>query len=266
MYRRICLRVLLEIINFLFYIEIVKYKKSKIACCFEVYGGDEMIKENVKRILAELPEGVHLEAAAKTRTAEEILEAIEAGVEIIGENYMKDVKAVYPAIGKKAEWHFIGTPETQKHDLLKRKNLEIFDMIETVGSLKIAQEIDEKCRSINKIMPVLIEINSGRETQKSGVMPEDAENLIKKIAQLKNIKVMGLMTMGPRFGNPDDSRVYFSETKKIFNKIKQLDISNIEMKYLSMGMTNSYKVAIEEGANIVRIGTKIFGERQAQKL
>ena len=221
-----------------------------------------MIKKNVKKILAELPEGVHLEAAAKTRTAEEILEAIEEGVEIIGENYMKDVKAVYPAIGRKAKWHFIGTPETQKHDLLKRKNLEIFDMIETVGSVETAEEIDEKCRNINKIMPVLIEINSGREPQKSGVMPENAENLIKKIAQLKNIKVMGLMTMGPRFGNPEDSRAYFAETKSTFDRIKQLAIPNIEMEYLSMGMTNSYKVAVEEGANIVRIGTKIFGERQ----
>ena len=221
-----------------------------------------MIKDNVKGILEELPQGVQLEAAAKTRTAEEILEAIEAGVEIIGENYMKDVKAVYPAIGKKAKWHFIGTPETQKHDLLKRKNLEIFDMIETVGSLEIVREIDEKCRNINKIMPILIEINSGREPQKSGVMPENAENLIREAALLKNIKVMGLMTMGPRFGNPEDSRAYFALTKSIFDKIKQLNIPNIEMKYLSMGMTNSYKVAIEEGANIVRIGTKIFGERQ----
>jgi pyridoxal phosphate enzyme (YggS family) len=221
-----------------------------------------MIKDNVKRILEELPQGVQLEAAAKTRTAEEILEAIEAGVEIIGENYMKDVKTVYPSIGKKAQWHFIGTPETQKHDLLKRKNLEIFDMIETVGSLEIVREIDEKCRNINKIMPVLIEINSGREPQKSGVIPENAENLIRKAALLKNIKIMGLMTMGPRFGNPEDSRAYFALTKSIFDKIKHLNIPNIEMKYLSMGMTNSYKVAIEEGANIVRIGTKIFGERQ----
>ncbi len=221
-----------------------------------------MIKENVEKILSELPKSVHLEAAAKTRTTEETLEAIEAGVEIIGENYMKDVKAVYPAIGRKAKWHFIGTPETQKHDLLKRKNLEIFDMIETVGSVEIAEEIDEKCRNINKIMPILIEINSGREPQKSGVIPENAENLIKKIAQLKNIKIMGLMTMGPRFGNPEDSRAYFAETKSIFDKIKQLAIPNVEMEYLSMGMTNSYKVAIEEGANIVRIGTKIFGERQ----
>jgi hypothetical protein len=110
-------------------------------------------------------------------------------------------------------------------------------------------------------MPVLIEINSGREEQKSGVLPEDAERLVKDISSLKNIRVEGLMTMGPRFGDPEDSRPYFSETRSLFNEIKGLSLANIDMKYLSMGMTNSYKVALEEGANIVRIGSKIFGER-----
>ena len=103
-------------------------------------------------------------------------------------------------------------------------------------------------------MPVLIEVNSGREKQKFGVFPENVEELIKNVSQLKNIKVVGLMTMGPLSGDPEDARPYFIETKKIFEKIKTL-------KYLSMGMSNSYKIAIEEGANIVRVGTKIFGER-----
>ena len=221
-----------------------------------------MIKENVKKILEELPEGVELEAAAKGRTAEEITEAIEAGVRIVGENYMRDLKKVYPFVKKKAEWHFIGTAEKEKHDLLKRKSLEIIDMIETVDSVEIAMEIDERCAKISKIMPILIEVNSGREPQKSGVMPEDVEKLIRKIAQLKNVKIMGLMTMGPRFGNPEDSEPYFIETKKLFDKIKNAGIENVEMKYLSMGMSNSYKVAIRVGANLVRIGTKIFGERK----
>jgi uncharacterized pyridoxal phosphate-containing UPF0001 family protein len=99
------------------------------------------------------------------------------------------------------------------------------------------------------------------EKQKSGVLPENAEQLIKEISELSNIKVMGLMTMGPRFGNPEDSRPYFITTRKIFDRIKALELPNIEMRYLSMGMTNSYPIALEEGANMVRIGTKIFGER-----
>jgi hypothetical protein len=110
-------------------------------------------------------------------------------------------------------------------------------------------------------MPVLIEINSGREEQKSGVLPEDAERLVRDVSSLRNIKVEGLMTMGPRFGDPEDSRPYFAETRKVFENIKVLNLANADMKYLSMGMTNSYRVALEEGANIVRIGSKIFSDR-----
>jgi hypothetical protein len=110
-------------------------------------------------------------------------------------------------------------------------------------------------------MPVLVEINSGREQQKSGVFPEKTEQLVREISGLNNIRVMGLMTMGPRLGNPEDSRPYFVATKKIFERIKKLNLPNIQMRYLSMGMTNSYKIALDEGANMVRIGSKIFGNR-----
>ncbi len=216
------------------------------------------IRQNVATILSELPEGVELVAAAKTRTPEEILEAVEAGVKIIGENYVQEAVRAYEVVGRKAKWHFIGT--LQRHNV-RRKTVEAFDMIETVDSLTIALEIDKRCGQVNKVMPVLIEINSGREEQKSGVFPENSERLVREISTLQNIKVMGLMTMGPRFGNPADSMPYFVETKRVFERIKRLNLPNVEMKYLSMGMTNSYKIAIEEGANIVRIGSKIFGER-----
>ena len=218
----------------------------------------KLIEQNVARLLAEIPAGVELVAAAKTRTAEEILEAVQAGIKIIGENYVKEAREAYKLVGKRAKWHFIGT--LQKHNV-RRNVLELFDMIETVDSLDIAGEIDKKCAQIGKIMPILIEVNSGREPQKSGVLPDDAEQLVREISSLGNIKVTGLMTMGPRFGNPEDSRPYFVETRKIFDKIKGLGLPKVEMRYLSMGMTNSYKVALEEGANIIRIGTRIFGER-----
>ena len=110
-------------------------------------------------------------------------------------------------------------------------------------------------------MPVLIEINSGRETQKSGILPEEVDDLVSEMTTLINIRVLGLMTMGPGFGDPNDARPYFRETKTVFDRIREMNIPNIEMRYLSMGMSNSYKVALEEGANIVRIGTKLFGER-----
>ncbi len=216
-----------------------------------------MIKQNVTRILSELPEGVQLVAAAKTRQPAEILEAIEAGIQIVGENYVQEAERAYELVGNRVKWHFIG--HLQKNKV--KKAVGLFDMIETVDSIAIAGEIDKRCAQIGKVMTVLIEINSGREEQKSGVFPEDTEQLVKEISALHNMKVMGLMTMGPGFGNPEDSRSYFVETKKIFEKIKGLNLPGVEMRYLSMGMTNSYKVAVEEGANIVRIGSKIFGER-----
>lgn len=216
-----------------------------------------MIAENVKKIIEELPEGVQLVAAAKARTPQEILEAVEAGVSAIGENYVQEALEAFNLIGHRAKWHFIG--HLQKNKV--KKAAEIFDVIETVDSLKIAREIDKRCSNIGKVMPVLVEINSGREPQKFGILPEEAETFIKEIAVFENMKIEGLMTMGPAFGDPENARPYFIETRKIFERIKTIDISNVEMKLLSMGMTNSYKVAIEEGANIVRIGTKIFGPR-----
>ena len=220
-----------------------------------------MIRQNVSKIIGELPVGVQLVAAAKTRKPEEVLEAIEAGIKIIGENYVQEAERAYEVVGSKVKWHFIG--HLQKNKV--KKAVRIFDMVETVDSVEIAREIDNRCAQIGKIMPVLIEVNSGREIQKSGVLPEGVEKLAREISVFPNIRLMGLMTMGPRFGNPEDSRPYFVETRKEFEKLKKLDLPNTEMKYLSMGMTNSYQIALEEGANIVRLGSKIFGERDYEK-
>jgi hypothetical protein len=198
-----------------------------------------------------------LVAAAKGRSPQEILEAIEAGVQIIGENYVQEAERAFAVIGHRAQWHMIGHLQKNK----AKKAVAIFDMIETLDSVHLAQELEKHCARMNKVMPVLIEINSGREPQKSGVFPEDAEALIKAVAPLPHLKVVGLMTMGPRFGNPEEARPYFRETKSLFDYLRTLNIPNVEMQYLSMGMSNTYQIALEEGANIVRIGTKIFGER-----
>lgn len=215
------------------------------------------IKQNVRQILNELPAGVQLVAAAKTREPRETLEAVDAGIKIIGENYVQEAERAYQVVGDRVEWHFIG--HLQKNKV--KKAVELFDMIETVDSTDIAREIDKRCAQAGKTMPVLIEINSGREEQKWGVYPEDAESLIREISALENIRVMGLMTMGPPGGRPEDSRPCFTETKRVFERIKEINLPNVEMKYLSMGMTDSYRIAVEEGANIVRIGSRIFGER-----
>ena len=218
-----------------------------------------MIKENVSKILEELPEGVNLVGAAKTRSPQEVLEAVEAGLEIIGENYVQEAERAFEAVGGKAKWHMIGHLQSNK----AKKAVTVFDLIETVDSIKLARAIDRACGKIDKVMPILMEINSGEESQKAGVMPEDAISLARDMSELNNIKLMGLMTMGPLAGDPEDCRPYFQKTKKLFEKIKAMGLPGVEMKYLSMGMSNSYKVALEEGANVVRIGTKLFGERES---
>jgi pyridoxal phosphate enzyme (YggS family) len=215
------------------------------------------IKENIRELMSELPAGVELAAAAKGRTPGEVAQAVEAGVGIIGENYVQEAEEARGVVGARVSWHMIG--HLQKNKV--KKAVALFDMIETVDSVNLAREIDRRCAETGRVMPVLVEVNSGREEQKTGVLPEDAEQLIREISRLPNIKVMGLMTMGPRFGAPEDSRPYFVITRRLFDRIKAMNLPNVEMRYLSMGMTNSYRVALEEGANLVRIGTKIFGAR-----
>lgn len=220
-----------------------------------------MIKDNVKKILESLPQGIQLVAAAKTRTPEEVLEAIEAGITFVGHNYVQEAEASVAAIGHQAKWHMIGHLQSNKAN----KAVRIFDMIETVDSFNLAKAIDKACRNMNRSMPILIEINSGEELQKGGVMPRDAMSVIREIAVLANIRIMGLMTMGPFSGDPEDARPYFQKTRAIFEDVEKAGIPRVEMRCLSMGMSNSYRVAVEEGANMVRIGTKIFGERDLSR-
>jgi pyridoxal phosphate enzyme (YggS family) len=215
------------------------------------------ISANVKSILAELPPGVELVAAAKTRTAAEVLEAIEAGVKIIGENYVQEAAGVFTSVGRRARWHFIGHLQTNK----VKKAVGIFDLVETVDSIALGREIDMRSAAAGKTMDVLVEVNSGREPQKAGVLPEEAEPLVRSLATLPHLRVLGLMTMGPFEGDPEDSRPYFKETRRVWEELRALAVPGAEMRHLSMGMTNSWRVAVEEGATMVRIGTAIFGPR-----
>jgi pyridoxal phosphate enzyme (YggS family) len=215
------------------------------------------IGDNVRRILRELPEGVRLVAAAKTRTPAEVLEAVAAGVGIIGENYVQEAERAYATIGKRAEWHLIGHLQKNK----AKRAAALFDMVETVDSLEIATELDRHAAEIGKQLSVLIEVNSGRETAKSGVLPEEVPLLAGEVAALRHLSLMGLMTMGPLSGDPEEVRPCFREVKRLFDELKKSAFPGAEMHYLSMGMTDSYQVAIEEGANLVRIGSGIFGAR-----
>jgi len=216
-----------------------------------------VIRENIRSVLQGLPPHVILVAAAKSRTPGEVLEAVEAGVPVVGENYVQEAAAAQAVVGRGVKWHFIGHLQTNK----VKKAVEVFDLIETVDSLKLGREINKHSGGLGKTMPILIEINSGREPQKSGILPEDAEALVRELSRLPNLKVEGLMTMGPETGDPEESRPYFRLTREIFDRFRGLPIRGVAMTWLSMGMSHSYRVAIEEGANMVRLGTLLFGPR-----
>lgn len=215
------------------------------------------IEENVAHILKTLPPGVTLVAAAKTRTPEEVEAAIKAGVTCFGHNYVQEAERLILTVGHKVKWHMIGHLQRNK----VKKAVQLFDMIETVDSWRLAVALDRHCRDADKVMPILVEINSGREARKSGVLPEEVGELVRRLSDLSSIQVQGLMTMGPRFGDPEAARPYFHATRDAFERLASLNLPNVTMRFLSMGMSNSYLAAIEEGANMVRIGTQIFGER-----
>ncbi|MBU0549068.1 MAG: YggS family pyridoxal phosphate-dependent enzyme [Candidatus Omnitrophota bacterium] len=217
-----------------------------------------MIKRNTENLLNRLPAGIQIVAATKARNPEVIKEAIKAGIKIIGENYVQEAEAKYNVLGRVVQWHFIG--HLQKNKV--KRAVEIFDMIQTIDSFEIAQAIDKACSLKKKVMQVLIEVNSAREKEKFGLFPQDVCSFIEEARQLKNIKINGLMTMGPFLKDASQLRPYFKEARRLFERVKSLNLPGVQMCYLSMGMSDSYQVAVEEGANLIRIGTAIFGRRK----
>lgn len=218
---------------------------------------DELVRQRIENLLDTIPQDVLLVAAAKGRTPAEVETVIHAGVTHIGHNYVQEAQTMIEEIGDQASWHMIGHLQRNK----VKKAVELFDVLETVDSLRLAQAIDRRCAAIERVMPVLVEINSGKESNKTGVYPEELDELVVAIAELEHIRIQGLMTMGPRFGDPEEARPYFLATRRAFERLSERNLPHVDLRYLSMGMSNSYLVAIEEGANVVRIGSKIFGSR-----
>ena len=198
---------------------------------------------------------VSLLIATKMQSAEDINFLIENGASIIGENRVQELLQKYDEIKKdKVSIHLIGSLQKNKVKYICDK----VDMIHSVDSLSLAEEINKRCAAIGRTMDVLIEINSGREAEKGGIMPEDARSFLSSLAEFKNIRVRGLMTMAPKCKSEEEYRGYFALTKSIFDELFKDDYSAI----LSMGMSNSYEYAIKEGATLVRVGSAIFGERK----
>ena len=218
----------------------------------------DSIEERARRLFSEIPPGVTVVAAAKMRTPDEVRAVLAAGISIVGENYVQEAAAAQAAVSHAvARWHLIGHLQRNK----AKDAVRLFDLIQTVDSVRLAEAVDAASRALGRIMPVLVEINSGRESQKAGALPEDAADFVRTLDRLEAIRVVGLMTMGPLVADPESMRPAFRETKRLFDGLSRLALERTKMQILSMGMSDSYRVAIEEGATMVRVGTALFGPR-----
>lgn len=233
---------------------------------------DMPIAANYIRLREEIPDHVTVIVAAKTRSVEEVIDVIDAGATDIGENYVQEAEKMRSRLAQNAhrvKWHMIGHLQTNKIN----KAIGVFDAVQTVDSMKKAVALNRRLeRAQREAMPILIEINIGSEFAKAGIRPDEhepfepyMEQLVTDMSQFDHLRIEGLMTMGPRLGDPEHSRPYFRRTKRLFERLAALDLPNVQMRTLSMGMTNSYRVAIEEGSNMVRLGTAIFGPRACSR-
>ena len=218
----------------------------------------ETINEKIKKAALKVnrnPEEIKLVAVTKTATIEQIKEAISTGVNIIGENKVQEAKEKYQILTTDIEWHLVGHLQTNK----VKYAIEIFDLIHSVDGIKLAKEIDRRSLQFGMITNVLVEVNVSGEETKYGIKPEEVEPFLKGISEFSRIRVRGLMTIAPIVEDKEEVRLYFRKLRELSKEIKKKNIKNIRMDYLSMGMTEDFEVAIEEGANMVRIGRGIFG-------
>ena len=203
------------------------------------------------------PNEVQLVAVGKTQTAESIGHAIASGARIIGENYIQEAREKFDALLRSnVQWHFIGRLQSNKAKYAVR----MFDLIHSVGSLKLAQELNKQARKACKKQQILVQVNVSGESSKSGIELQDAAELVQDILPFENLHLRGLMTMPPFFDAPEKARPYFSALRRLRDRMQ--DQLGAGLPDLSMGMTGDFEVAIEEGASLVRIGTALFGDRQ----
>ncbi len=244
-----------------------------------------MISENINAIQSQIQnalvkskgrsvDDVLLLAVSKTQSQETIQEAIDAGIYYFGENKVQELTKKHLAFSERTEtleteteaetaiqpeihWHFIGHLQTNK----VKQVVGLVDLIHSVDSFKLASEIERQSVQKDLVTPVLIEVNIAREHSKFGVLPENLEPLVREISLMKHIEIKGLMTVAPFVENPEDNRAYFQQMRQLLIGINEKKIEGVSMDTLSMGMSNDYLIAIEEGATIVRVGTGVFGVR-----
>ena len=205
------------------------------------------------------PESVRLVAVSKTVAASRVREAVQAGLTLMGENYIQEAREKIEVLQElPVSWHFIGHLQSNKAKYAVR----LFDMIHSVGSLKLARELDKQAAKNAKVQAILIQVNTGKEATKSGVYEEEALSLVREAGKMEHLAIKGLMTLPPFFNAPDKVRPYFRALRELRDRIRLEALPGVSMDELSMGMTGDFEAAIQEGATLVRIGTAIFGERQ----
>lgn len=214
-----------------------------------------MIKEKLNNIKESLPSEVLLVAVSKTKPNSAIIEAYRTGQRVFGENKALELRDKARELPKDIDWHFIGRLQTNKVKYVVANSA----LIHSIDRLKLVDAIDKEAKKKEKIQEILIQVNISEEESKTGFGQNELNSILSEVKNYSNIKVVGLMTMAPFLDNPEDVRWVFTQAKRIFDEVQKTD--DFDLKYLSMGMSNDYQVAIEEGSNMIRVGSKIFGSR-----
>jgi pyridoxal phosphate enzyme (YggS family) len=220
----------------------------------------EVIRNNIQTAQNKSPNAakdVLLLAVTKNVDVDRIKLALDAGINTLGENRVQEIMQKYDKIPGNVSWHLIGHLQTNKVKYI----IDKVSLIHSLESISLAREINKRAEKAGIKMPVLVQVNVADEETKYGLAPEDTIDFIKEIMVLPHIKISGLMTIGPLVDNQEEVRPIFKELRMLRDRIQQLELPGVAMDYLSMGMTNDYQVAVEEGSNIVRVGSAIFGAR-----
>jgi PLP dependent protein len=220
------------------------------------------VKERIAKAAARVgrdPDSITLVAVSKTVPVERIREAIDAGQRVFGENRVQEGQAKVPVLGREVRWHLIGHLQRNKVKVV----CDLFDLIESVDSLPLAQDLNTRASQHGIVMPILLQVHIGDEATKSGIPAAEALTLVQQVALLPHVSVRGLMCVPPPVDIPDHARPYFAQLRTLAEQIAGQQIPNVSMTELSMGMSHDFDVAIEEGATMVRVGSAIFGPRPA---
>lgn len=212
---------------------------------------------NSNKIRESIPSNIIIVAAAKTQTIATIQAAYDAGIRHFGHNYLQEAMAMKDDLPADIIWRMIGHLQRNKIN----KAIQTVNTIDTLDSLRMAKSLNQRCEIANIKMPVMIEVNSATEENKSGVLPEDVLDFASQLSSLDNLSITGVFTMGKAFVSGNSQRPYFQIAKQLFDELKKKNHPNFQIQNLSMGMSASYEIAIEEGATMIRLGTALFGKR-----